>query len=141
MYAVIRLRGSVNLSVEKKDTLEKLRLKAVNNCVIVPKNPTFDGMLKKVKDCITWGEVKDDVLNKLILKRGRLQGDKKLDEKKTKEVSAKILKDNSTKNVEIKKIFRLSPASKGLKSIKSNFPKGDLGNRGDEINKLLERMI
>ncbi len=38
-------------------------------------------------------------------------------------------------------VFRLSPPSKGLRSTKHHFPKGDLGYRGSKINDLLRRML
>jgi len=41
----------------------------------------------------------------------------------------------------IEPVFRLTPPSKGFKSIKEHYPKGDLGYRGKEINELLKRMI
>jgi len=40
----------------------------------------------------------------------------------------------------IKPYFRLHPPRKGIKS-KLHYPKGVLGNHGEEINKLLERML
>ena len=46
------------------------------------------------------------------------------------------------KTVGIKPIFRLHPPRKGYEGIKRPFTmKGALGNRGDKINNLLERMI
>ena len=38
-------------------------------------------------------------------------------------------------------VFRLRPPSKGFRSVKEFYPKGDLGYRGKEINDLLRRMI
>ena len=75
------------------------------------------------------------------MKRGRLQGDKKLDEKQTKDAVSKIVKNNSLKGSELKIPLRLSPSSKGLKAIRLTFPKGDSGYRGDKINDLLKKMI
>ena len=33
-------------------------------------------MLQVAKDYITWGEIEKDVLSKLIISRGKLEGDK-----------------------------------------------------------------
>jgi large subunit ribosomal protein L30 len=41
----------------------------------------------------------------------------------------------------LKPVFRLTPPSKGFKSVKEAYPKGDLGYRGKEINELMGRMI
>jgi large subunit ribosomal protein L30 len=152
LYAVIRLRGSVKVRKEILDTLKMLRLHRVNHCVLVPKTKQFEGMLKKVRGYITYGEINKETLVKLLRERGRLIGNKKIDEKNLKKITGyesfekfadallkeKIrLKDFS----EIKPVFRLNPARHGLKSIKKYYPKGDLGYRGEKINELLERMI
>ncbi len=141
MYAVIRVRGSVNVSREVKDTLKMLRLTRVSHCVVIPKKPDYDGMLQKARSYITWGEVSQDTLEKLVVKRGRLPGDRRVPEKEGKEMARKILKDGSVKDTGLKPVFRLSPPSKGYRSVRLGFPRGDLGNRGEKINELLKRMI
>lgn len=152
MFAVIRIRGSVGIRKEIKDTLNMLRLKNVNNCVLVEENDSFKGMLRKVKDYVTWGEINQKILSKLLEKRLRMVGDKKVSKEDLKRITkyesfedfAKSLIEGRVKLKdfkELKKVFRLRPPKKGFKSIKEAFPKGDLGYRGNEINKLLERMI
>jgi large subunit ribosomal protein L30 len=140
MYAVIRIRGSVNVERDIKATLSILRLERVNHCVLVPKTPDYDGMLQKARSYLTWGEVSKDMLERLVAKRGRLPGDRKLGDKGAKEVSGKILKEG-LKELKIKPVFRLSPPSKGFRSVRLGYPRGDLGYRGEEINQLLKRMI
>ncbi len=152
MYAVVRIRGRVGVRKEIEDTLRMLRLKRVNNCVLVPENPSFKGMLEKAKDYITWGEINKETLVALLRKRLRLKGDKRVDEKILKEVTdfnsfeefADALLEGKIrlKNFEkLNPVFRLTPPSKGFKSVKEHWPKGDLGYRGEAINELLERMI
>lgn len=149
---VIRIRGRVKISRPIEDTLKMLRLKAINNCVILPETPSYKGMLEKVKDYITYGEIDENTLILLLKRRLRLKGGKRFEEKALEEItgykkieafardllSGKIrLKDFT----QLQPVFRLSPPSKGFKSVKKHYPKGDLGYRGKEINKLLERMI
>ncbi len=143
LLAVIRLRGSISVSVGVKDTLSMLRLFRVNHCMLVPGNPDFTGMLKRAKEYITWGEINPETLEKLIFKRGRVSGNKKLNKKDAKKLAEKILKSKSIKRdqASLNPVFRLSPPSKGYKSVKRHFPKGDLGYRGERINSLLKRMI
>ena len=152
MYAVIRLRGSVKVRREILDTLKMLRLHRVNHCVLVPKTPDFEGMLRKVKDYVTYGEIKKDTLVKLLKERGRLVGNKRLDEKSLKKITGfdnfddfadALLKGKiKLKDFEnIKPVFRLSPPKGGFKSKKHHYPKGDLGYRGEAINELIERML
>lgn len=141
LYAVIRIRGAVNARGTIDDTMKMLKLKKVSNCMIYLKSEPIKGMLKKSSTYLTWGEIKEETMLKLLLKRGRLQGDKKIDEAKAKEVVQKILKDKSTKDIGIKMPLRLSPPSKGYNFVKARFPTGDYGYRGEKINELLERMM
>ena len=123
--AVIRIRGSIRVNKEIKDTLNMLRLYKRNYCVIISSTPSILGMLQKVKDYTTWGEINDETLK--LLKDKRLE--------KTK--------DKKGKDVE-KKFFRLSPPRGGFerKGTKAAFKVGGaLGYRGDKINDLVKRMI
>ncbi len=141
MLAVVRIRGSVGTTKKLKDTLKMLKLTSVNHCSLLSDTPSNRGMLEKVGDYVTWGEIEKPVLEELIEKRGRLPGDKHLDKKTVLDVVGKILKNRSLKGLEIKGFFRLSPPSKGFRSVRRRFPKGDLGKRGGAINELLRRMI
>ena len=142
MYAVVRVRGSAKTPKEIEDTLKMLRLTRTNHCVVIPKNKSYEGMLQKVKSYVTWGEIDKDVLEELVVRRGRYQGDKKIDPKEAKKIVEKIYKEKSVKVIDnLKPVFRLSPPSKGYKSVKLPYPKGDLGYRGEKINELLRRMI
>jgi len=151
MFAVIRISGTVNMRREISDTLKMLRLEAPNNCVLIPDTPDFKGMLNLAKDSITWGEVDKETLAKLLEKRLRLEGDKKIDKKSLKEATGfdsfekladELMKGKKLKDFEkLKPVLRLTPPSKGFKSTREPYPKGDLGYRGKEINELLKRMM
>ena len=140
LYAIVRIRGSVNATRGIDSTLEMLKLKKVNNCMVYPKTPVIDGMLKKAGTYLTWGEVTQETIKKLLSKRGLKKGDKKLEEKEIDEVIQNLMKENKLKE-KIKLPFRLSPPSKGFSSVKQRYPEGDAGYRGDKINELLEKMI
>ncbi|MCK4335310.1 MAG: 50S ribosomal protein L30 [Candidatus Aenigmarchaeota archaeon] len=142
MFAVVRVRGSVNMRKELKDTLRMLRLTRVNHCVLVRKDPKIEGMIRKVNDFVTWGEIGDKTLEKLVYRRGRMIGDKKPDGKEAKIIISKIKKVKNLKEIEgFKPVFRMNPPRKGYEGIKQAFPKGALGYRGEKINELLERMM
>lgn len=142
LLAVVRIRGLVGVKKDIISTLLMLRLDRVNHCVIVPKNPNFEGMLEKAKYFITWGEIDKETLEKLVAKRGRLAGDERItDVSRAKETAQMILSGKKVAETGIKPVFRLSPPSKGYRSIKSLYPKGSLGYRGVKINELLKRMI
>ena len=151
MFAVIRLRGSASTNKNIEHSLGMFRLKAPNNCVVVPDTPSYRGMMQQLKDYVTYGEISLETLARLLEKRGRLAGDKRLDGKTVKETGydkiESLAKDLLEKGVAlkdvrgIKPVFRLTPPAHGFKSVKLAYPKGDLGYRGEKINELIERMI
>lgn len=141
LYGVVRIKGSVKTRREIEDTLEKLKLGKVNNCTIVPADGTYKGMLRKADEYVTWGEIREETLAKMLEKRGRSRTGAKLDPKKAKELAAKVFKERTLKSADISPVFRLSPPSGGMRSVKIRHPRGDAGYRGEEINGFLERMI
>ena len=152
-FAVVRLRGKGDLRHEVKDSLRMLHLTRQNHCSIVPEVPTYTGMLKVVKDYVTWGEVEPEVLAKLLLRRGRQVGDKPIDDAFVKshskytsiwDLSQALAKGDAVlKDVrELRPMLRLPPPRKGFRGIKRGFNDGgDLGYRGKAINDLLQRML
>ena len=150
MFAIIRLRGEVNLRPEIKSTLEMLRMHRVNHCIVVPEDEHFRGMIQKVKDYVAWGKIDDQTLAMLLERRGRLSGNRRLTEDFLKEKTAyrsfaelaAALNSGaaSLKDLGIKPIFRLHPARKGLKTIKKTAQQGgDLGFRAD-LADLIKKM-
>jgi len=152
--AVIRVRGGVHMREDIKTTLKFLRLNRINHCVIVDDTPQYMGMINKVKDYVTWGEINKEILTKLLEKRGRFSGKRRLDEeyikKNTPYKSIKGFVDDfmnfkvDLKSINLKPVFRLRPPKKGYEraGIKKPFSVGGaLGYRGEKINELLEKMI
>lgn len=153
VFAVIRVRGTVNINPDIKHTLKLLRLNKVNHCVLLEDNKIMKGMLQVIKDYVTWGEIEKENLLKMITSRGKLKGDKKVTDEYIKSSTSFNSIDKLSKSIlenkfnykdipEIKPLFRLNPPKKGYEGIKKSFKKkGALGYRGKEINKLIERMI
>ena len=151
--AVIKLRSDINARQGVKDTLKMMGLTRVNHCVIVDEATIGIGYLgEKIKDYITWGEIKPEVLESLLKKRGRLSGDKRVTEEVVKsktsfqtmgELAAAVESGSAgLDEVGVKKVFRFHPPRGGYKSIKRPVKDmGDLGYRGDKINDLIIRMI
>ena len=67
--AVIRIRGITGVRYDIDNTLDKLNLYKKNYCVVVPKTSAYMGMIKKVKDYVTWGDIEESTYNTLIEKR------------------------------------------------------------------------
>lgn len=153
LYAVIRVRGVVNVKPKIAKTLALLRLTRNNHCVLLEQTKEIKGMLQQVKDYVTWGEITEKTLSALLQKRGRLTGDHPFtDEFVSSATSSKTITDLTKalldgslhlKEIpELKPVFRMNPPVKGFEGIKRSFVnKGALGYRGEKINDLLERMM
>ncbi len=143
MYAVIRIRGTANITKEVRDTMHMLRLNKPNHCIVIPETDTNKGMLKRTKDYITWGEIDQKTLEELIAKRAKISSTKKPDPKNLKTITEQI-KKGQIKESGIKPVFQLSPPRKGFerKGIKKTFNQGGaLGYRKDKINALILKML
>ena len=152
MYVAVRLRGGVKTRQDIRDTLAMMRLDRINHCVVLPETANYQGMIRKAKDYIAWGPINPETLAQMLKNRGRLEGGKALTEeylgKNTKfksfdELARAICegKASITDVPNLKPVFRMHPARKGLRGTKRNFLEGgDLGFHGPEINELLNRM-
>lgn len=151
-YAIVRLRGRVNRSYNVEHTMKLLRLYKPNHAVVYHADGPIEGMLKKVKDAITWGEVDAETVAHLLRKRGELSGDNRLTDEYVNENTdygsieefAEAVVNGEAKIAdipEIQPVFRLSPPRKGFKSLKYSVTQnGDLGYRGEKITTLISRM-
>lgn len=152
MFAVVRVRGPVNVSGKIEDTLGMLRLHKVNHCVFLQDTPNNKGMIQKAKDYIAYGTVDVESLTEVLSKRGRLEGDIRLTDEYVKENSefasiasfAEALVNGDAKITDVpmlKPVFRLHPPRKGHAGIKRTAQQGGvLGNHGDDIKALLNKM-
>jgi len=152
--AVIRVRGKVHVRQRIEDTMKLLNLTRVNHCTVIDNRAEYMGMVKKINNHVTWGEINEEMMEKLLGKRGRLEGNKKItDNYLEKNTEFESLSDfvkkfmefeSELKDLKLKPVFRLKPPSKGYerKGIKKPYSVGGvLGYRGDKINELLGRMI
>ena len=152
MFLVIRVRGTTGVIQNIADTLDMLRLNRISHAVLVEENPSYEGMLQKAKDYITWGEIDAETLAAMIAKRGRLPGNVKVSDEYVAEntdydnieelTKAVINSDVKLADVGIKPVFRLHPPRKGYEDIRLSVKEGgSLGYRGEEINNLAKRML
>ena len=151
--AVVRLRGTVNVRRDVKETLKMINLTRPNHVTIIPATPAYLGMLNTAKDHVTWGEISEETLTELLLKRGETVGGEKLTEEHLKKCEygsfkgfAEALHSSKVKlkNLRgIRPVFRLHPPSGGFRrTLKRGFSeRGELGYRGEKINDLLKKMM
>ncbi len=117
--AVIRIAGQVGLKKPVAETLFRLRLRRKYACVVFD-NPTDIewGMIKKVRDFVSYGEIQEEVYKELVGKRGQKDKDGKL-----------------------KPFFRLHPPRGGAETKKHfGVSKGILGEN-KKMNELIRRML
>jgi large subunit ribosomal protein L30 len=152
MIIALRVRGRTGIKGGIDDTLKMLRLTRINHAVLLNDNPSYQGMLQKSKDYITWGEIDQETLTQLIEKRGRLPGRGRVtdevlaemgDYKSAEKLSEAILKEETTlEDAGLKPVFRLHPPRKGYSHIRKSFKEGGtLGYRGEEISQLVKKMV
>jgi len=114
--AVIRIDGKARVNSEIESTMKMLNINRKFSCAVFENSREKLGMLHKIKDHATYGEIDDETLKLLKEKRGS--------------------KD--------KKFFALHPPRGGFerKGTKKSFKEGGaLGYRGNEINSLIKRMV
>lgn len=109
--AVIRIRSRVGAMPRASQTLDLLKLSRVNTCNVFNDSNVLRGMIRKVLDYVTWGEVDEKILKKL-----------------TQNKSAPFRLNTPKKGFE-----------RG--GVRKKFPEGALGYRGKEINELIKRML
>jgi large subunit ribosomal protein L30 len=141
VLAAVRIRGTPDARKDVRDTLQMLNLTRVNHCVILPKTGSYLGMLKKSENYVTWGEIDRATLGHLVKARARGQGSRKLEPVKAGQAMKALESGRPLREVGVKRVFRLSPPSKGYRSTRLLYPRGDAGYRGEKINALLRRMI
>ncbi len=154
MIAIVRLKGNPGMVVGIRKTLELLRLYKKHHCILIPNTPQYVGMLTKVRDAATWGEIDKETCKILLEKRGRLPGNKRLTEEyvndKLKMPLAQFVDEVLAFERELKDIpglklfFKLTPPVHGFESlgIKEQYSLGgSLGYRKSNINELLRRMM
>lgn len=113
----IFIRSPVGIRKDIRDTLTMLHLTKKNACIVIPKTAQYIGMIQKVKDFVTYGDISEEAYAELQQKRG---------------------------NQKHPNIFFLHPPRGGYerKGIKFAFAQGGaLGNREEKISDLVRRML
>ena len=151
-FAVVKVRGTISAQREARETLELLRLAHTNHAILLDNRPSFMGMLYRVQNYVTWGEISKETLALMLQKRGRLSGGKKLTPEAVEKFGYKSIDDLAEaiadckveyqKLPNVRPVFKLHPPKKGFKGkIKKSYAAGgEAGYRGEAINDLIKRM-
>lgn len=150
---VVRVRGHAKIRVDAVDTMNRLKLNRVNHCVILPQTATTKGMLQTVKDYVTWGELGHEAIARMLFQRGEVLGGARLTDAYVKENSkyqsilsfAKAIEKGEAKLSDVKglkPVLRMPPPRQGYENTKRSYADGgSLGDRGAEMEKLIDRML
>ncbi len=118
-YAVIRISGQVNINVDIKETLNRLKMMKKLTCIFVDEQDAVKmGMVESVRDFVAYGVVDKKLMDEVIAKRGKM------------DIAGKY-----------RGFCTMHPPIGGFKkSTQKSYPRGVLGKHED-ISKLLSRMI
>jgi large subunit ribosomal protein L30 len=72
VYLVVRMKGTVNVPRWANLTLESLHLDKKFRATIIPENEQSLGMLRKIKEWVSWSSVDDSFIREFIEKKGRI---------------------------------------------------------------------
>lgn len=151
LLAVVRVRGTAGIPGDIADTLRMLHLTRANHCILLRENPSSLGMLVKVKDYVTWGELDEASAEEVLRNRAELSGGKRLTDdylkKNTRFKTIKQLaKELITGKAELGSIpglrpfFRLHPPRQGYGGIKRAVKEGGALGKRETIGSLIHRM-
>ena len=155
LFLAVRLLGPFAVPEDIEYTLTSLKLKRRFTAALMEKNESTLGMLRHVKDYITWGDVGSSSLTCLLRDRGFV-GSVHLTDKLVKEkfglesleqlaqaITRGQISLETLKRQGVQPIFNLHPPSGGFESsIKRPLGgRGELGYRGDRIGQLISQMM
>jgi len=153
LLAAVRVKGEADLRADVQAALRMLRLSRVHTATLLRSTPSTLGQLRKVKDAAFWGPIGEETLARLLAKRGRLVGDRRLTPEAVRETGydsvaslAKALFDGEVGIADVeglKPVFRLHPPKGGFKGGKEKSARGlgNLGDVGERVNEILLKMI
>jgi len=150
----IRLKGSFGTPWPMQSALETLRLKRKFNAVLLENNPTTVGMLRTVKDYVTWGEAGTNDIANVLRERGELSGAEMTDEAIRDRFGEHSIQDLASALTQgrvtlrelskkgLKPVFRFHPPSGGFEgSAKRPYGSGgELGRRKAPLSSFLASM-
>ena len=154
MYAIVQLRGGVNVQHSVRDTLSLLNLGRINHCTFVPSTDSYRGMITKVTDVVAFGEPSVETVSTLLQRRAEpIEGDERgidddwvdaettyatVDELATALCDEEVTLDDAGLNP----VLRLHPPRGGHAGIKQHRADGgQLGKHtGEDIDALLYSM-
>ncbi|MGK3737893.1 MAG: large subunit ribosomal protein L7e [Bacillariaceae sp.] len=163
LVCVIRIRGIIGVSPKAKKVMQLFRLRQLHNATFVKLNEATVRMLRLIEPYVTYGYPTRATVQKMVYKRGFGKISKQripiatndvvargLAEKCGIECTADLINEIATVGPNFKKAnnflwpFKLSNPKGGFSSktkLLHFMEGGEAGARGEEINKLIARML
>jgi len=148
---VIRIKGLVNIPYWALTTLTNLNLNKKFNATLVPENLQTLGMLRKVKDSISWYKADKEIIKDLLEKRGKKDGYKSITVNDlpakfgTFDEIADALSSDTIKLSDLESIkpwFTLNPPKGGFKrKTKKQYSQGGILGENKELISIIRRMM
>ncbi len=166
VYLVVRMKGTVNVPRWANLTLENLHLNKKFRATIIPENEQTLGMLRKIKELVSWTSIDDAFIKEFVEKKGRVSASRlittQLRLKQNRSDNNRNSENNELQNADISQVvstlsqnqtylskisgikpwFALNPPKGGFKkkSKRSYSQNGILGDNKELIS-LVKRMM
>jgi large subunit ribosomal protein L7e len=160
LYFAIRIRGINRLNPQVRKILQLLRLRQLHNGVFIRVNKATTNMLRKVEPYIAYGYPSRTLVKQLVYKRGFGKVNKQRVPLANNEIVEKslgkqglicledLIHEIVTVGPHFKEAnnflwpFKLNPPKKGFVAKRHPYhSQGDWGNREEEVNELIRRML
>jgi len=161
LAVVVRIRGINGLHPKPRKVLQLLRLRQINNAIFLRLNKATLNLLKVVEPYVTYGYPNLKTVKDLVYKRGfakinkqripimnNLQIEEQLGKSTGIQCVEDLVHEVFTVGAHFKEAsnflwpFKLTTPKGGWRYVKTHYVEGgDCGNRENEINKLLRKMI
>ena len=102
-YLVVRIKGQADVPHWANTTLNLLKLEKKYRATIIPAKENTAGMLKKIQHYISWQEIDAPTTKKLLDKKGRVSGYKKITPKDISKTGFKTVDE-----LVLREIFKIS---------------------------------
>ena len=141
MIGIVLIRGTIGTRPDVRETLKRLNLTRKNSVVFVEDVPHVRGMIRVVKDYVTYGTVTDETVKAVLEARGETPA------VRTPRVPGRTgttnVRSGTVLGTEVRLPIRLSPPRKGFerKGIKQPFSHGGALGERTNMDELLTRMI
>ncbi|MBA3750074.1 MAG: uL30 family ribosomal protein, partial [Nitrosopumilus sp.] len=109
VYLVVRMKGTVNVPRWANLTLDNLHLTKKFRATIIPENEQSLGMLRKIKELVSWTSVDNDFIKEFIEKKGRISSSRLVTTTNAENVERNnnnndsIITENKSQNVDLSK--------------------------------------